>query len=275
MWFIPIILVAGGAGWWWWRKRRDDDDGGRPPAWDECTLASCWWGANASHRGMNLLSPHFSDEKFRDYLERMASRGCNTVHAFLCNKGDGEGAGYCIYGREWDGSVDQGTVDLFKARIRAIRKRGQAFVPWMKADDSSPWAKLPEAKHVQMYQDCQNAGLFEDASYVVVALEIQDQGWSRERVVRQVNMLRAITGLKVATHEVSRRTDFAVGDLVLWQCDPGEAPEWIEGEIRRVKAKVGGPVGGFELSRQPDRARCEAAFRGGAWCVGNWDGGPR
>ena len=66
----------------------------KTPSWNECTKASCWQGQNAGTRHMNILSPKFSDAVFRDRVKWAKARGCNTLHLFLINKGDGEGSGY-------------------------------------------------------------------------------------------------------------------------------------------------------------------------------------
>jgi hypothetical protein len=38
----------------------------------------------------------------------------------LANRGDGENAGYCIYGKTWSWVVNQGYCDLMKARIKKL-----------------------------------------------------------------------------------------------------------------------------------------------------------
>jgi hypothetical protein len=76
----------------------------------------------------------------------------------------------------------------------------------------------------------------------------------------------------VGTHENSGELRFAnLGDFVCYQVNPGHDAKWIENEARRVKKAIGGKIlNFFELSRNPDRFLCEAAFRGGADMVGNW-----
>lgn len=76
-----------------------------PPSWRDCVHASCWDGANASRRMMNILSPHFPDAKFREYRDWMRSRGCDTAHVFLANQGDGEGAVGYEYSRHPDNGL--------------------------------------------------------------------------------------------------------------------------------------------------------------------------
>lgn len=60
---------------------------------DEAIHASCW-DNGGSKRLMNLLSPKFSGEKFREYVAWMKGRGCDAAHVILINGGDGEGAGW-------------------------------------------------------------------------------------------------------------------------------------------------------------------------------------
>ena len=66
---------------------------GKPPAWDACTLASCWAGHNAAERRMNMLSPAMPPTIFDAYLQKMLVAGCNTAHLFVANRADGEYGG--------------------------------------------------------------------------------------------------------------------------------------------------------------------------------------
>lgn len=104
------------------------------PAWERCVHASCWSGRNASKRMMNMLSPAMPEKVFRERVAWMLKRGCDTVHWFVANKGDGEYAGYCIYGTDWDWEVDKPTVKLFRSRIAYARKRGLGVVLWLNAE---------------------------------------------------------------------------------------------------------------------------------------------
>lgn len=81
-----------------------------------------------------MLSPAMPEKVFRERVKWMLERGCDTVHWFVANKGDGEYAGYCIYGADWDWEVDKPTVKLFRSRIAYARKRGLGVVLWLNAE---------------------------------------------------------------------------------------------------------------------------------------------
>lgn len=240
------------------------------PDWDEATLASCWSGANAGQRNMNILSPGMSDGKFRDRVAWQEQRGANTVHLFLANKADGEYAGYSIYGAAWDWSIDAATCDTFRDRIAYCRGRGLAVVLWLFADDSSDWNRAAAKDFPRYLRDLDSEGLLKYASTVVVGLEL-DEYFGAGQVSALVSATRAVYGGKVGTHETSGRAGFAgLADICFYQVSPGKSAAQIEAEARRIKAAVGKPLNFFELSRHEDRALCEAALNGGAFAVGNW-----
>lgn len=240
------------------------------PAWDEATLASCWSGANAGQRNMNILSPGMSDGKFRDRVAWQEKRGANTVHLFLANKADGEHAGYSIYGGAWDWSIDAATCDTFRDRIAYCRGRGLAVVLWLFADDSSDWNRAAAKDFPRYLRDLESEGLLKYASTVVVGLEV-DEYFNAAQVAALVAATRQVYGGKVGTHQTSGRADFAgLADICFYQVSPGKSASQIEAEARKIVGAVGKPVNFFELSRHEDRPLCEAALKGGAFAVGNW-----
>lgn len=219
---------------------------------------------------MNMLSPTMPDSKFEAYLQWQLGRGCNTVHWFLVNHGDGEHARVNPFGPDWGPVENPAWVAVIKDRIRVARQRGLAVVLWMMADDSGVWARKSEASFVKLYETSKALGLFDSVSYVVLGLEL-DEYWNAGRVARLAGELRRISGLKVGIHQTSGRTDYMkAGDIALYQMDPGASAAKVESETRRVRAVVNKPLVMFELARQEHRALCEAAFRGGAFAVGNW-----
>jgi hypothetical protein len=241
-----------------------------PVAWQKATKASCWSGSNANRRHMNALSPTMPDAKFTEYLEWQVARGCNTVHWFLVNYGDGEYARVNPYGPDWGAEPVPAWVDLMKARIRIARKRGLAVVLWLMADDSGTWARRPEAAFIELYRVCKSRGLFDAASYLVLGLELNEY-WDAGRVARLAGQLRSISGLKVGIHQTSDRMEYAPhGDIFLYQTNPGKSAGEVEGLVHGVCRRVNKPVVAFELDRHENRGLCEAAFRGGAFAVGNW-----
>lgn len=236
-----------------------------PPAWDKCVHASCWAGANAKRRMMNILSPGFSDAKFTEYAAWMKSRGCDAAHVFLVNQADGEGAGQnCATKPEH--------AKLAKKRIEALRKDGFAVVPWVIADDSAEWLKDLFAHPEERVKALADAGLFEQASYVVIGLEMDEAGSAGKSGWKAVAAaIRKHYNGKLGTHHASGNT-FAyasLGEIVLGQLDPGCSASDIKKQIAAIKAKGKAAVG-FEYARSPDRVKAQAALDAGAVGVGNW-----
>lgn len=245
------------------------------PSWDACTHASCWDGPKAEKRMMNLLSPAMPEARAKEYLDWQAARGANTVHLILANHRDGEFGGYSIYGSAWGWKVHQPTVDLMRQRIAECRRRGFAVVIWFITDDSSPYAAELKKDYGRYCRDVRDSGLLDQASIVVPALEKQDHFNSRAQVQAFISAIRAVWPGKVATHEVPGKTDFAdLGDVCFYQIKPGKTAAQVKAEIAKVVAKVNRPVNAFEIARNPSQALCDAAFAGGAYAVGNCDGGP-
>ena len=234
------------------------------PGWKECRLASCWDGANASKRMMNILSPGMSEDKFKSYVKWMEGRGCDTVHCFLINQADGENAGYNC-------ATDGGAQRVAKARIDYLRKRGFAVVLWIIADDSARFAadlfRNAEAYCARMA----DAGLFDHASYVVLGLEMDEYG-NRANWTKLRSALLSVWKGKIGVHHTSGNSfPYAdLGDIILGQLDPKTATETaIKNQIARIQAKGKAAVG-FEYSRNPDRQKATWALDAGAIGVGNW-----
>lgn len=242
------------------------------PKWDETTKASCWDGPGAEKRMMNMLSPHFSGGKFDDYLKwQTKTRGANTCHVFVCNKADGEGGGYSIYGNKptIDWIIDKKYVDTMLKRIKAIRSARMAVVVWLMADDSTAWNRTLLSDPDRYLRDLDKEGLLDDASIVVVGLELTEYA-NAAQVERLVAATRKVYKGKVGVHHNSRRLDFAhLADILFYQIEPGASPAKVAEETRRALA-TGKPVNFFELSRNPNRPLCEAALGAGAFGVGNW-----
>lgn len=182
------------------------------------------------------------------------------MHWFTSNQGDGEFAGYA-------------PSAAMRGRIDKARAQGFAVVLWLFADDSASYNRA-EARdfgaHVRKVKD---AGLLADATAVVAGLEL-DEYFSASQVAALVAAIRAEFPWPVGTHETSGRHAFAgVADFVCYQVDPGKSADWIEAAARRVRKAVGKPLVFFELDRSPNRSLCEAALAGGAFGVGNWEGG--
>lgn len=240
----------------------------KPVAWDKCDKASCWDGSNAQKRMMNMLSPGMSDGKFNDYMNWMKSRGCNTAHLILANKADGEHAGYCIYGNTWSWNINTGFCNTMKNRIKKLRKNDFGIVIWLFTDDSAAYAKEAKKNFTKYLNDCKAQGLLEDASIVVVGLELNEY-YNANEVATLVNATRAVYKGKIGTHHTSNTTTFAgMGDILFYQVNPGTSTSKIVSIVNQWKGTI--PINMFEMERSPDRAKSEAALNAGACGTGNW-----
>lgn len=249
---------------------------GTAPRWDACIHASCWNGNNAEQRMMNMLSPHMSTSTFNSYLTWMKNRGCDTAHVFVCNKGDGEYAGYSIYGNKFDFNIDSGYCNTMLSRINTLRANNLAVVIWLTADDSTNWNTTMAASSTaaQTYIDqLKTAGFLNSdiISTVVIGLEMTEY-WNSTQVSRMASALRSKWSGMIGTHCNSGSTAFQTyGDIVFYQVNPGTATSTIIAQCNNIKNSTGKPVNMFEMERNPDRSKCEAVLNSGAaFGVGNW-----
>lgn len=260
---ISFITLISGCNWF--------SSDSKVKKWDECTLASCWNGANASQRMMNMLSPGMSDSKFTSYMEWMKGRGCNTAHLFVSNKGDGENAGYSIYGTSsWDWIVDDALCEKMTSRIKKLQKNGFGTVIWLFADDSSAWNKEAKKNFPKYLQDLKAKGFTDLASTIVIGLEL-DEYYNANEVASLVSATKSIYSGKIGTHQTSGRYDYCkLADICFYQVNPGKSVSWIKNEAKRIKALTGKPLNFFEIERNPSPEKCQAALDGGAFGVGNY-----
>lgn len=239
----------------WLKRLFGRDSQSKIPAWDKCTLASCWNGANASQRMMNMLSPHMSDDKFTGYMNWMKGRGCNTAHLILANKADGENAGYCIYGNTWTWVINTGFCNLMKARIKKLRDNKFGIVIWLFTDDSGAYVSEAKKNFPKYLSDCKAQGLLDSASTVVVGLEL-DEYYNGNDVASLVNATRTVYKGKIGTHQTSGKFNYAVlGDICFYQVSPGKTAAWLKNEAKRVKSATGKPLNFFEIERSPNRPK--------------------
>ena len=232
-----------------------------PRPWKDCTKASCWDGTNAQRRMMNILSPHFTDAKFREYVKWMESRGCNTAHVFYANHHDGEGGGY--YATD--------NVKLTQRRIKYLRLHGFGVVPWLMADDSNDYARAMFNNADAYVRGIKDAGLFDHASFVCLGLEMNEYGGKNDWIKVHNAVTKYCPKMKIATHHTSGRLTFAgLGQIVCDQMDPKQATAGaIAASIQRILA-MGKEAIGFEYERHADRTKAQNAFSAGAFSVGNW-----
>ena len=231
-----------------------------------CGLASCWAGANASKRMMNVLSPKMSDSTFKDRLKHMTDRGCTHAHLILANTADGEAGGYAA----WKDS-DLGKM---KERWNAVRAAGLTPIPWLVTDDSDALASDLFGHAEKYVKKMADAGFFEGVPLVVLGLEMNekygsDSGWKSLRTA----LRKYYTGPIGVHHKSGNDFPYAkYGDVILGQLNPGCTTSQVKSQIKAI-LKLGKRAIGFEYSRGPDRSLCLAALEAGAEGVGNWDGG--
>lgn len=217
---------------------------------------------------MNLLSPKFSEGKFVDYAVWMEDRGCDTAHVILINGGDGEGAGYNC-------ATNTKHAKIARERIEGLRRLGFAVVVWLITDDSTEWAKDLFDHAEARVKALADAGLFDNASYIVLGLEMDEEnsypsgktGWPKVAAA----LRKHYTGRIGVHHKSGNSFPFAgLGDIILGQLDPKEATESaIRAQIRAIK-KRGKAAVGFEYARKPARNLANIAIDEGAEGVGNW-----
>ena len=243
-------------------------------AWDECTKSTNWWGRNAAHRAMNALSPAFSENKFKEYIKYQMDRGCNHVNLFVCNKADGEGAGYSIWGKApFSGSAKNATSKMMIKRLEYCRSQGLGIWIWLLADDSADWNKKILSNPSQYAKDLKDAGFLDDTLISGVCLGLEMEEYCNSN---QANGLyKAIKSQwkgKIGTHSVSDKFSFAAfGDVVFLQVNPGTDKTKICNFVNNVAAKTGKKICMFEMEREPDNSKSKYVLEHSkAFSVGNW-----
>ena len=231
------------------------------PKWDKCVHASCWDGANAQRRMMNILSPKFTDSKFREYVRWMENRGCDTAHVIFQNGGDGEGAGYSVLDNP----------GLSRKRIKYLRLHGFAVVAWLTTDDSAAYNREMLRNPSEYVSKLKDEGLFDHCSIVVLGLEMNEYGGPAEWLGVECAVRSNLPKMKVGVHHTSGKLMFSgLGDIVFDQLEPSKANKnTIAASIAKIRA-LGKEAVGFEYSRHPDRELAQAALDAGAFGVGNW-----
>lgn len=230
--------------------------------WDKCKLSSCWDGNNAEVRFMNMLSPHFSEGKFNDYLSWQMKRGCDHIHLFLLNEHNGEGSGY-------DCCLDPNTNALAAKRLRKIRSHGFGIVLWLVSDDSNTYRKNLAADPDKYIIAAAN--LLNYASAVVIGLEMNEGNMSFAQWGKIRSSLRAHFSGPIGVHHTDGNSFpyAALGDFVCGQLAPGCTEAQIVDQIHRIQS-LGKTAVGFEYARHPDRERSNIALKAGAHSCGNW-----
>lgn len=238
------------------------------PAWDTCTLASCWSGGNASFRHMNAFG--MDDAKFKASVKFQLDRGCNTVHLIVTNQGDGGNAGYSPYGAGVSWTLDKAACKRMRERMAYCRRRGLGVVLWLLTDDSGAWVRELSGNWPRYCDDVKRAGLLRYASTVVLALEANEY-LSATQIASLARACRDVWRGMVGVHQTSGQMSYSgVGDVFFAQVQPGTSHAAIASFVQRCKAATGKPVNMFEMERGPDRDRSQAALKAGAFAVGNW-----
>lgn len=240
-------------------------------AWRRCRLASCWDGADAARRHMNLLSPHFDDAKVESYLDWQRARGTDTLHLILCNRADGEGGGYSIYGAGISWKVDAAWCDLARRRIARFADEGFALALWGMTDDSGDWNRRLLQDPARYMRDLAEAGMLDQSDMFILGLEMTEWGASITQLTAYRDAVRRVYSGAIGTHHNSGRMDYAgLGDVLMYQTGTGKSASQIRDITRDVLRRAGIPVWMFEMERQPARGLCEAALAEGAAGVANW-----
>ena len=249
----------------------EDAEGSAAPAGlPSPSLASCWEGSNAQTRHMNVLSFAFTDETVEKRFDWAKKRGCNTLHLFLCNQGDGEGSGFNIYGGTPSiGAPDQYSVARMANRIALAKQKGFSVVLWLMSDDSKGWNSVLLANPEKHADDLKRSGLLDLADAVVLGLELNEYA-NESQVAALAKAVRGVYAGKIGTHHTAGHADFAKhGDLLFWQTATGLDAEAVKRSVEAAK-NYGKPVVAFELARNPQRELAQAALDAGAVGVGNW-----
>ena len=224
-------------------------------------LASCWDGANASRRMMNVLSPRMSDAKFREYVAWMQGRGCDTAHVILANGGDGEAAGYAAW-RDADRAA-------MLARLNALKAAGFAVVPWIITDDSAALLKELFGNPEKLVAKCED--FLAGSLCVVLGLEMDEGGSAANWAAVRTAVRRVYSGPLAVHHTSGNAFKFAaLGDIVMGQLDPNCTTAQIKSQIDYIRKNLGKRAVGFEYARNADRKRAQAALDAGAEGCGNW-----
>lgn len=263
---VSLLALCAWLLWYFWI-------GLLPVNWKDCSKASCWDGANAQTRYMNILSPHMSEGEFKARVKWSLKRGCNCLHLFLSNKADGEYSGFSIYGYGHIAPLSRGPdsaiVKKMKKRIRYARRKGLGIVLWLMADDSTAWNRVMLANAAAYCKDLKKTGLLDYASTVVLGLELNEYATAAD-VDRIAQAVRRVYGGKIGTHHRSSQMTFAVfGDILFWQTSPGLNAAQVAASAAYVR-NCGKPVNYFELARNPQRELSKAALAAGCFGVGNW-----
>ncbi len=223
-------------------------------------LASCWDGAGASKRMMNILSPRMSDEKFTEYVRWMVSRGCTVAHVILANGGDGECAGYAAW-------HDSDFAPMLR-RFNEIAYAGLRPIPWIITDDST--VLLRELFLNPVGKVGKLSAFIDSAPYVVLGLEMDEGGTAGQWAAVRDAVRNRYKG-PIGVHHTSGNsfTMAPMADIILGQLDPGCTEAQVKAQISRIRS-LGKRAVGFEYARGPNRKLAQAALDAGAEGVGNW-----
>lgn len=236
--------------------------------WDKCVHSSNWHGSNANMRMMNMLSPHMSDGSYKDRLNFIKSRKCDTVHVFLTNKKDGEYAGYSIYGNKFDWNIDKNYSNKMLSRVKSLSKDFYVVL-WIISDDSSDWAKTMASNPTRYISDVASLGFFDYAAIVVTGLEANEY-WSGAQASAMYNAVKSKYKGKVGIHQTSNSTSLiGACDIFFAQMNPGSSESQIKSFTKKC-VSYGKPVNMFELERQENRQKSQWALDAGAYAIGNW-----
>ena len=263
----------------WYTLGLASASGGTPTTakkWYECTKSSNWRGENARDRMMNALSTNFDRSKFEEYISwQKNKRGCDYVNLFVTNEGNGEGAGYSIWGTTpFSRKVPNDTSKMMIDRMRYCVKQGLGVWVWLMADESDGYNSQILSRPNDFSRDLAAGGFLDPSlvSGVILGLEMNEYCKSDENVINLRDAVKKNWHGVIGTHHGSGNLDYAkYGDVIFYQTNTGMDPWFISRLVDTVAKDYKKPVCAFEIEREPAREKCEIIMEHSeAFSVGNW-----
>lgn len=217
---------------------------------EKCSKASCWFGSNADRRIMNILSPKMSQETFEKRFNESKNRGVNCFHLILANKGDGEYAGYSIYGESFSvKTLHTNSINTFKNRISYIKNQNFGIVLWLVTDDSASYASSISNNYEKYLKDLSETKILDLADMICVGLEVNEY-WGTSVVKSIISETKKYFNGPVGVHTGSieqAKAYGSLGDIYFAQISPTNDTSKIKSSVTTAKNNSGKPVNFFEF----------------------------
>ena len=258
---------------------------------------------NAALRMMNILSPMLTRDAFKGYVDMMKSDGADMCYLFIINERDGGWTPYSFYqGNNIGGTINQGVVDEYKARMDYIRSKDMGIIIVLRPDDSPNFVRTLD-QYVNLVKGAPTVSLTTDlltmrfsvlstasqeqyqrdavrlfdmyASGYWAGLEL-DEYYNIQQVDHYAKQLQGLTEKPIGTHQLSDRYNFAKLDSVdhcYFQYGWNKSPAHMQSRTSQVVADLNKPVIAAEHNKTSNsaeaRAQGDAAMAGGAYATGN------